>query len=84
MFSFVRYVKSREKGRRSAAMAEAVTHSVWYDLCALYVLCDPVSLSLYSLSDRVTPWLSPCLATNTVCPPQWLTLIYDPSQRSNL
>lgn len=65
-------------------MVEAVTHSVWYDLCALYVLCDPVSLSLYSLSDRVTPWLSPCLRHYTVCLTQWLTLIYNPSQRSDL
>lgn len=53
MFSFVRYVKCTEEG--NAAMVEAVSHSVWYDLCALYVFCDPVSLSLYSLSDRVTP-----------------------------
>lgn len=66
MFSFSRYVKSREEGEGSATV-EAVTHSVWYDLCALYVLCDPVSLSLYSLPDRVTPRLSPCLVTITPC-----------------
>ena len=48
-------------------MVEAVTHSMWYDLCVLYVLCDPVSLSLYSLSDRLTPRLSPCLDTITLC-----------------
>lgn len=55
------------RAEKKRAMVEVVTHSVWYDLCALYVLCDPVSLSLYSLSDRVTPGLSLCLATITLC-----------------
>lgn len=70
MFSFGRYVKRRRRKREegeSRATVEAVTHSVWYDLCALYVLCDPVSLSLYSLPYRVTPWLSLHLATITLC-----------------
>ena len=53
--------------KESKAVAEAATHSVRYDLCALYVLCNPVSLSLYSLPDRVTPWLSLCLITITLC-----------------
>lgn len=55
MFSFVRYVKHRKE--ENTVLLETVTHSVWYDLCALYVFCDPVSLSLYFQSDRVTPWL---------------------------
>lgn len=53
MFCFSRCVKSRRRG----AAVEAASHSVLYDLYALYVLCDPVSLSLYSLTYRVTAWL---------------------------
>lgn len=45
MFSPVRYVKSREEEEGGGG---GVTLSAHYDLCALYVLRDPVSLSLYS------------------------------------
>lgn len=37
-----------QKIKESKSLAEAATHSVQYDLCALYVLCNPVSLSLYN------------------------------------
>lgn len=64
--ALVDMLRGEEEGESRVAV-EAVTHSVWYDLCALYVLCDPVSLSLYSLPYRVTLWLSRCLATITLC-----------------
>lgn len=46
MFSPVRYVKSREEEEGGGEGGVAL--SAHYDLCALYVLRDPVSLSLYS------------------------------------
>lgn len=87
MFGSAGYVKSRGGGgggggRRGKPWLSRRLCVCVYDLCALYVLCDPVSLSLYSLSDRVTPCFSPCLLTITLCLwTRWWTLIYNLSQR---
>lgn len=81
MFSPVRYVKSREEEEGGGA----VTPSARYDLCALYVLCDPASLSLYSPSDRVTPrFFSASPHSDAAHRTRRSTLIYSPSQRSRL